>query len=285
MCRLFGLSAGHGQARAKFWLITAPDSMADEGRRNPDGAGIGWFDGDATPHLQKQAGPAPQDRDFLSDAATVTASTMVTHVRDATAGSRDFRNTHPFLVDGLLVAHNGGFGDLDVVDAHLGDYLHLVQGETDSERYAALIAKEAAAHDGDVAAGIVAAATWLSRNVPMYSLNTVVIKGGRLWALRYPDERALHLARRVVHPTTGTPDDGWSGSSAVARHQVAAGAELPIVVVASERIDDKDDWRMLQPGELLAVDEELTITSTLAITSPPAHLLHLAGHDPNDEAF
>ena len=285
MCRLFGLTAGPGQVHAKFWLLTAPDSMEHEGRRNPDGAGIGWFDRDATPHLQKQAGPAPEDQDFLAHAATVTASTVVTHVRDATAGSRDVRNTHPFLVDGLLVAHNGGFGDLAAVDAHLGDYLRFVQGDTDSERYGALIAKETAAHDGDVAAGIVAAATWLSQNVPMYSLNTVVIQEGHLWALRYPDERALHLARRVVHPTSGAPDDGWSGSSAVARHQMVAGEETPIVVVASERIDGQDDWRMLQPGELVAVDEHLTITSTLAITSPPAHLLHLAGHDPNDEAF
>ncbi|MDQ1250212.1 MAG: hypothetical protein QG597_4591 [Actinomycetota bacterium] len=285
MCRLFGMSAGDRQVEAKFWLLNAPDSMVEEGGRNPDGAGIGWFDAGTEPHLQKQAGPAPQDQAFLTDAATVTASTVVTHVRDATAGSATVANAHPFLVDGLLVAHNGGFADPDAVMAQLGDYARFVQGDTDSERYAALIAKEAAARDGDIGAGILAAATWISQNVPMYSLNVVVIKDHRLWALRYPDERALHLARRVVRPATGAPDDSWSGSSQVAQHQVAANSETPIVVVASERIDGDDDWRMLQPGELVAVDDDLTITARLALRRTPARLLHLAGRDPNDEAF
>ena len=44
-----------------------------------------------------------------------------------------------------------------------------VQGDTDSERYAALIAKFADEH-GDVGEGMIAAANWLADTVPMYSL-------------------------------------------------------------------------------------------------------------------
>ena len=44
MCRLFGLHAGPQPVRATFWLLDAPDSLAEQSRREPDGAGIGTFD-------------------------------------------------------------------------------------------------------------------------------------------------------------------------------------------------------------------------------------------------
>ncbi len=285
MCRLFGLTAGRREVGVKYWLTTGPDSMKVENRRNPDGAGVGWFDRDGKAHVVKQAGEALAVGSFDSRVDRLTGDTFVTHVRDATAGRDSVANTHPFDINGILVAHNGGFGDLSEVDAHLGDYLSLVHGDTDSERYAALIAKEADAHGGDVGLGMVVAATWLARHVPLYSLNAVVIRNGWLWALRYPDERALHVARRVVRPSSGRPEDGWNGSSSMARHQVVAESSTPIVVVASERIDDEADWLMLQPGELVTVDPDLTITSRLAITEAPQRLLTLSGKDPNDENF
>ena len=285
MCRLLGLTAGRRDVDVKYWLTSGPDSMKAENRRNPDGAGVGWFDAGGTPHVLKATGDALAEGSFDKRVDRLTGRTFVTHVRDATTGHDSVVNTHPFDIDGTLIAHNGGFGDLTAVDHHLGDYLSLVHGDTDSERYAALIVKEADAHGGDVGLGMVAAATWLARNVPLYSLNAVVIRDGRLWALRYPDERALHVARRVVQPSTGRPDDGWNGSSDVARHQVVSGSIASIVVVASERIDAEPDWLMLQSGELITVDPNLTITSRLALTESPSRLLHLAGHDPNDEAF
>lgn len=46
MCRLFGMSAGPEPVRATFWLLQAPDSLQQQSRREPDGAGIGTFDAD-----------------------------------------------------------------------------------------------------------------------------------------------------------------------------------------------------------------------------------------------
>jgi predicted glutamine amidotransferase len=54
MCRLSGMSAGGGRARATFWLLSAPDSLAAQSRREPDGTGLGWFDEQGAPHLDKQ---------------------------------------------------------------------------------------------------------------------------------------------------------------------------------------------------------------------------------------
>ncbi len=279
MCRLFGMNAGAREVRATYWLLDAPDSMLVESHRNPDGAGIGWFGHDGIAHVDKAPRSAFTDAAFTSDATSVSACTVVTHVRAATAGHDALVNTHPFLIDGLVVAHNGGFGDLAAVDAELGEWAGRVRGQTDSERYAALIAKHAA-DTGDVGTGIIRAANWLADHVPMYSLNVLVASAGNLWALRYPDQRALHVARRVVDPDTGGV---WQGTSDLARNGVHSDAPTPIVLVASERLDDSDDWRMLAPGEVLHVGPDLQVTSTVAVDHPPAHLHLLAEADPNTD--
>ncbi len=277
MCRLFGVNAGTREVRATYWLLDAPDSILAESHRNPDGSGIGWFGADDTAHIDKAPRSAFTDASFSAEAGSVRARTLITHIRAATAGHDSLVNTHPFLVDGLIVAHNGGFGDLSAVDAELGDWDSRVQGQTDSERYATLIAK-CAAEAGDVGEGIVRAANWLADHVPMYSLNCLVASAGNLWALRYPDQRALHVARRVVDPATGGE---WEGASRVARHGIASDEPTAIVLVASERIDGSDDWRMLDPGELLHIGPDLQVTSRVAVDHPPAHLHLLNEADPN----
>ena len=277
MCRLFGINAGTHEVHVDFWLVDAPDSMLIESHRNPDGTGVGWFGADGTPHVDKQPRSAFTDAAFTREAKSVDACTLITHIRAATTGHDAVENTHPFLFDGRVMAHNGGFGDLPAVEAQLGEYLPQVHGDTDSERYAALIAKFSADRGGDVGAGITAAASWLADNVPLYSLNCLVAAPGHLWALRYPDQRALHIARRRVDPESG----GVVASSALASHTVQASEPTEVVIVASERIDDAADWRMLDPGELIHIGPELSFTSTLAIDRPPAHLHLLDEPDPN----
>jgi hypothetical protein len=48
MCRLFGLSAAPRRVTATFWLLDAPDSLAVQSRREPDGVGLGVFEPDGT---------------------------------------------------------------------------------------------------------------------------------------------------------------------------------------------------------------------------------------------
>ena len=225
MCRLFGFNSGKDAIHAAYWLLEAPDSMLDQGERNPDGTGIGWFSADGTARMDKQPLATDTDPSFVREAKRVDTAQLVSHVRmtllpkgsDSALGKDHLLvDTHPFLIDDRLMAHNGGFGDLEKLDEHLGPYLAQVKGHTDSERFAALIAKESAA-SGDVVEGISTAATWISQNLPMYSLNTIVIAEGNLYALRYPDQRSLHVARRTV-----TPGDDWRGRSSLAEHRLRA---------------------------------------------------------------
>ena len=235
MCRLFGLSAGTARVTATFWLLDAPDSLAVQSRRNADGAGLGYFRPDGEVVLDKQPEPAYSDREFIRAAGQARSSAFVAHVRWATTGGRTMRNTHPFGMEGRVMAHNGGLGALARLDAELGPYRRLVQGETDSERYFALITKETDAHGGDVGAGITAAANWIAARLPVSSLNAIVAAPGELWALRYPGQHALHILERPAHAGPGAP--GLHVRSTTSSVHVPALDAAASVVIASEELD------------------------------------------------
>ena len=153
MCRLFGLHADRRVVTATFWLLEAPDNLVEQSKRNPDGTGLGVFEADGKPVLYKQPMAAWQDSQFATEAHELTGTTFIAHVRYSSSAALEVRNTHPFLQDDRIFAHNGVVDAPDVVDARLrelgvGD---LVQGETDSERIFALITACIRRHDGDVA--------------------------------------------------------------------------------------------------------------------------------------
>jgi predicted glutamine amidotransferase len=279
MCRLFGLTAGTTRVQATFWLLDAPDSLETQSHRNVDGSGIGFFDPAGAPVVDKQPEPAFADPEFSREARQAESVTFVAHVRYATTGRRDIRNTHPFVMRGRVMAHNGGIGELARLDERLGGYAGLVLGDTDSERYFALITKETDARGGDVGAGITAAARWIGANLPVSSLNTVVATAGELWVLRYPGQHALHVIERPAG--AGERSAGLHVRSATSSIRVPALAAAPSVVVASEELDGESGWRMLAPGELVHVRPDLTAESVLVIPEPPARLVPITGPNPN----
>jgi len=285
MCRLFGLTAGTARVTATFWLLDAPDSLEDQSHRNVDGTGIGFFDSTGQPLVDKQPEPAYQDEEFIHDALRAESTTFVAHVRWATAGGRTIQNTHPFVMHGRVMAHNGGFGELAQLDAQLGSYAHLVLGDTDSERYFALITQQTDAHGGDVGAGIEAAARWIAARLPVSSLNTIVITGGELWALRYPATHALHILERPAPKLRQREfvegEAGLHVRSSTSSFHVADLHTIPSVVIASEELDGEDGWRMLAPGELVHVRPDLSVQSAVVIPEPPAHLVPISGPNPN----
>jgi predicted glutamine amidotransferase len=274
MCRLFGLTAGTARVKATFWLLDAPDSLEAQSHRNADGAGIGYFGPDGEPVLDKQPEPAFRDPEFRRAARQAESPAFVAHVRWATTGGRTVRNTHPFGMNGRVMAHNGGFGSLAQLEAVLGPYADLVQGDTDSERYFALITKETDARGGDVGAGIAAAASWIAARLPVSSLNVVVAAPGELWALRYPGQHALHILDRPAGP-------GLHVRSTTSSVHVPSLDGTASVVIASEELDGETGWRMLEPGELVHVRPDLSVDSRIAVPEPPAHLVPLPPGNPN----
>jgi predicted glutamine amidotransferase len=284
MCRLFGLHAGRAPVTATFWLVDAPDSLAQQSRRNPDGAGIGTFDSQGLPVVDKQPLAAWRDTEFVSAARELRSSTFLAHVRYASTGNLSMNNTHPFVQDGRLFAHNGVVEGLDELDARLKTLgaTPLVQGETDSERVFALITAETARHDGDVTEGLNAAVGWINEHLPVYSLNLLLTTASDLWALRYPATHELYVLVRPPGDTaTGAALDARTDRIHARSDHLATHASL---IVASEPMDADPGWRLLDPGELLHVDSDLAIETTRAFPGSPRHLLTRADLDPKTRA-
>jgi predicted glutamine amidotransferase len=275
MCRLFGMSGGREPVRATFWLLEAPDSLAQQSRREPDGTGLGAFAADGHPEVLKQPIAAYEDRAFAEEAREISSRTFVAHVRYASTGAVSARNTHPFEQRGRLFAHNGVIGNPERIEPELGDIASLVKGETDSERYFALITKEIE-RDGDIGAAIVRATRWIAENLPVFALNIVLITPTDLWALRYPDVHELFVLERAAGGPSGARHLEHASARGSMRVRSGDLASRPAVVIASERMDEDAGWRLLESGELLHVDPGLKVTSTRELDQPPAHPLTLA---------
>jgi glutamine amidotransferase len=275
MCRLFGLSSAPLRTHATFWLLDAPDSLSAQSHRDPDGTGLGWFEPDGTPRLQKAPIAAYEDRPFAAEAKEATSATFVAHVRFASTGELERRNTHPFEQDGRLFAHNGVIEDVDRLDEHLGPDRDLVAGQTDSERFFALITRETRRAGGDLGAGITEAARWIAANLPLFSLNLVLTTADELWALRYPDTHELHMLQRPAGGRHGDRHLDHTGTDGHLRVHSADLAHTPALVVASERMDDNPNWRLMKPGELLHARPGTIPRSRIVLHDPPAHPMSL----------
>ena len=283
MCRLFGMSGGPRRVAATFWLIEAPDSLAAQSRREPDGTGLGSFDERGRPLVAKQPLAAYEDQQFAREAREVHSHTFVAHIRYASTGTVELKNTHPFEQQGRLFAHNGVIGDVPGLDRELGEAISLVQGDTDSERYFALITR-AIAQSGDVGGAIEEAAGRIAQNLPVFALNCILITPTELWALRYPDTHELYVLERDAGGPSGERHLEQSSPWRTVRVHSADLADARAVVVASEKMDDDPGWRALEPGELLHVDPELHVTRRRALDQPPARQLTLADLDPKAAA-
>src|SRR3954451_23848707 len=258
MCRLFAPAADR-PVRAAFWLLEAPDSVAEQSRRNPDGYGLATF-GPAGPQVEKEPTAAYADPDFAREARERESRTFLAHVRYASAGARSVANTHPFVQERRVFAHNGHIEGLDALEAQLGAYRALVRGETDSERFFALVTKEADANGGDTGAALAAAARWIAAELPLFALNCVLAAAGGVWALRYPDAHDLLVLERAAGGPTGARH--LDAASAAGRIRVRSGdlRGRPAVVVGTEPMDEDPGWSALAPGELLHVDRRLRVT-------------------------
>jgi predicted glutamine amidotransferase len=273
MCRLFGMSAGDRRAQATFWLLGAPDSLVAQSHREPDGTGLGWYDEQGVPQVRKQTIAAYGDAAFGREAREISSSTFVAHIRFASTGALELRNTHPFEQQGRLFAHNGVIQDLPALEAELGEAMTTVGGDTDSERLFALITREIESNGGDVGAGIATACRWVAANLPLLAINLILTTEHDLWALRYPETHELYLLER--EPGSALEHSSSLGS----RVHSEQGVDWPLVVLASERMDEDPGWRELKSGELLHVDRALGVSSHKILDHPPAHPLTLEDLD------
>lgn len=274
MCRLFGLAAGQRRIGAAFWLLDAPDSILLQSHHNPDGAGLGTFDEDGRPRVEKAPIAAYLNTAFAREAKERHSSTFLAHLRYSTGTPATLLNTQPFEMEGRLCAHNGNVAGLPALREHLGPDLARVHGDTDSEHVFALIARETHRADGDVVEGVSRALSWLADNVPVSAVNLIITSAHEMWAVRWPATHDLFfLDNRNLSESM---DQHSSHGMRISSPEVGA---HPSVLVASEKLDDSRPWQMIQSGELIHVSADLTITRTRVVDDPPRLPLAAIPHD------
>jgi predicted glutamine amidotransferase len=266
VCRLFAFRANR-PTRARAALVTAAHSLLRQscgdrrGECHSDGWGVGHFL-DRQPTVTRSTRPAGADPLYRTLAEEVAATTLLAHVRQASAGTVAERNCHPFRHGRWLFAHNGtlqGFAAaperlLRLVPAHLRG---LVAGETDSEPafhfVLGLLEQAAGAADGAPDAGTVggALAEAVARLAALFSgsdaeptrLNFVLTDGRVLAASRWG--HTLYRAERRAG--AGPGEDGPAQPS----------PDYRAVVIASEPTSPEEPWAEVPERTVLTVDEDL----------------------------
>ncbi len=142
MCRFFALRANQ-PTRGRGGLLTAPHALHRQccgdrrGLCHDSGWGVGWYEGRQA-HRVRSPATARDDPRYRALAETVCATTLLAHIRLASAGGVAEKNSHPFVFGRWMFAHNGtlfGFADdpgplRRLIPDHLRNH---VEGETDSE--------------------------------------------------------------------------------------------------------------------------------------------------------
>jgi len=285
MCRLFALHAGERDVAAEFWLLDAPTSIARQSEVNAHGYGLAALTAAQGMVLIRNPVQASEDPAYRHVARRLDASEMLVHLRYASTGGVSLLNTHPFSQDGRLFAHNGVVGDLDRIEARLGSNRAMVMGDTDSERFFAVITLGIREAGGDVRAGITNAVREIVAEYELYSLNFVLSEIGHIWALRYPEHNPLHLQRRRPGGRSGSAQLDQADAAGTLRLHSDDGAVAPLVVIASERISDEPGWEEIRPGELVHVGPDLEVDCETIVSGPPAHPMVLSAREQETQAY
>ena len=263
-------------------MLEAPTSLAVQSEVNADGFGIAALSADDALLLIRNPVQASADRLYRGVARGAEACQFLVHLRYANTGVTSLSNTHPFLQDGRVFAHNGVVGDLERLELRLGEHRAMVSGETDSERLFALITLCIREASGDVRAGITAAVRELAAGYELYSINFVLGEVGHLWAFRYPEHNPL-----LVLETEGDGSGKLVERDAhgTLRVQAERPDGQPMVVIASEPMDADPGWREVGVGELVHVGPDLEVDRQTLLSGPPRYQMVLSTTAEQSQAY
>jgi len=246
------------------FLIGGDNAFAVQSLEHPDGWGIAYHEGDE-PSLVKSVLPAITDELFEEVAFSVKASTVLAHVRRATAGVVARRNCHPFRRGPWVFAHNGKIAGWDQIKdaliARVGPALRTtLEGETDTEVFFLLflthLGSQASLDDRHPPPAVVANA--MSRAVA--EVRAVADQAGAGGA---PAEASLltciaSSGAMLMAVSSGKPLSVRRSSGEGTSRQVMFSSEA---VSTPGLMRERFPWRELMTDEYVVVDRDLAITS------------------------
>jgi predicted glutamine amidotransferase len=261
MCRIFA-QISPAPTSASHFLVDADYSLFKQSNFNPsnlqaDGWGIGWFDADGRPKVEKapKAAYSCVSR-FESAARSAVSRVVIGHLRAASNPRRLPRAklltmgcTQPFTDGEWLFSHNGTIQiPLEIAD-RLGPWRKKLKSDNDSEVYFWQFRKFFdQLRDGPAAFEACVKELWSvwdscrakhpAQKTPYTSLNAVISDGQRLFAFCHG--AATGLANEAIC----TPGQPWQTMSFSER----SGS----LIVSSENMD-KGTWTRFATPEILSV--------------------------------
>jgi predicted glutamine amidotransferase len=226
-CRLWGITATQLSSYMVLnQLVYLPNSLKALGASNPNGWGLGFYNGTEPTVLRGQL-PANTDPSFdlaANEVAESGAVIAVGHVRKASSGLVNIPDPHPFERykngEWWLFCHNGGIDKTILI--HLIGTQYLAQNPPsvgcnqsewiDSELYFIYILKCCEQSNWDVQKGIAKAVVDICNQVPGTgeTLNFLLTDGHTLWGFRkgntlyyYDDPQYLAIASQYPASSQG----------------------------------------------------------------------------------
>jgi predicted glutamine amidotransferase len=261
MCRLFGFRSAV-PAAVHPSLVTQKNSLVIQSREHKDGWGIAAYGADPSPRVAHGVGAAHSDPDFHRVSSLVSSHTVVAHVRLASVGAVEVRNSHPFLHGRWSFVHNGTLRDYSehqqAIEALIAPELRVnIQGSTDSERCLYLFLSRLAAKSPlETPARVEEVARALSETMqlvaditdkpgqPRSAMNFLVTDGQVMVATRR--HRTLFLS------------DGRH--AACGKTSLRAGTQLEQLLIASEALcGNQTGWDEVAEEEMVGVDHQLVL--------------------------
>lgn len=184
MCRLIGFASPTPTTLVELIGDLQCSTFQHMSRLHADGWGTMRLNAENSIDSVTIATPG-QDDDLLTSAmADVPTRARVVHLRMATDGMAVRReNSHPFVTDGIGLAHNGSVVPTALFRNHLSpEVLAGVRGDTDSELYLAAI-RQGVRTGLSLGDAVIETVGWLRSVYPKASLNALVLSADEFVAV------------------------------------------------------------------------------------------------------
>lgn len=270
MCRLLGYVSGRPVTAGEAVGTEEVRAFADLARVHCDGWGAAWVERPGgAPRVRVSERSAERDPAFADQHGGHPAVAGLLHLRWATLGLSVTRaNTHPFLADGIAFAHNGSLPPAAVDDLLEPGYRDGLRGDTDSERYFALV-RQFRATSPDLATAVRRTVGALVPRAPRASLNALLLDGTALVAVHASARSALPPEDTELCRAAGLPADHLDAYFAMRMRRTQRGVQI-----GSTGFGDAA-WELLPPDSLTTV-----ALADLAVTTEPLDIAAAAHGNP-----
>ncbi|NMO14412.1 class II glutamine amidotransferase [Pyxidicoccus fallax] len=260
MCRLFGFRSAM-PAAVHPALVTEKNSLLIQSREHKDGWGIAAYGAEPVPLVAHGVGPAHSDPDFERVSSRVSSHTVVAHIRQASVGAVELRNSHPFHHGRWTFGHNGTLRDFAKHRAAVEALIHPsfkahIKGTTDSERcFYLFLTRLSARYTLEHSVAVEAVARAVAETMTLVSAITDVDGGeGPRSAMNFlvtnGEVMVASRRNRTLFVSTGPTRNTVPELPAV-------GSQVSQLIVASESLCGGPYWAQVSEEDVIAVDARL----------------------------